>query len=143
MSKTTSYYSLTILGLALLAGGLYFIKTNEDPQGMLRALPYIGFALGCGIFGHGMGEIVVQRAMKYDPAAAKQLEIDKKDERNLAIANRAKAKAYDMMVFLFVPLITVFALMAVDLTMVLLLVFAYLLILGYNSYYRFKYFKEM
>jgi hypothetical protein len=143
MNKTTSSYFLTVVGLALIAVGLYFIKTMEDPQGILRALPYICFGLGCGIFGHGMGEIVLQRAMKSNPAAAKQLEIDLKDERNLAIASRAKAKAYDMMVFVFGALITGLALMAIDLTMLLLLVFAYMFILGYNSYYRFKYYKEM
>lgn len=57
-----------------------------------------------------MGEIILQSAMKSDPAAAKQLEIDKKDERNLAIANQAKAKAYDMMVFVFGALMLSFAL---------------------------------
>ncbi len=143
MKKTISSYFLTIVGVGLLVGGLYFIKTIEDPQGMLRALPYICVGLGCGIFGHGMGEIIVQSAMKKDPAAAKQLEIDKKDERNLAIANRAKAKAYDMMVFVLGALITAIALMAIDLIVVLLLVFAYLFILGYCSYYRVKYYKEM
>ncbi|CAM4448901.1 hypothetical protein FHS16_004149 [Paenibacillus endophyticus] len=143
MKKTISPYFLTVVGLGLLVGGVYFIKTIEDTQGVLRALPYICFGLGCGIFGHGMGEVIVQRAMKNNPAAAKQLEIDKKDERNLAIANRAKAKAYDMMVFMFGALITAIALMNIDLTMVLLLVFAYLIIVGYNSYYRFKYQKEM
>lgn len=143
MKKTISFYFLTVVGVGLLAVGLYFIKTIEDPQGMLRALPYICVGLGCGIFGHGMGEIIVRRAMKNNPAAAKQLEIDKKDERNLAIANRAKAKAYDMMVFVLGALITAIALMAIDLIVVLLLVFAYLFILGYCTYYRFKYYKEM
>jgi hypothetical protein len=143
MKKAISSYFLTVVGLGLLAGGLYFIKTIEDPQGLLQALPYICFGLGCGMFGHGMGEIIVGHAMKKNPAAAKQLEIDQKDERNMAIANRAKAKAYDMMVFMFGPLIIAFALMAIDLTVVLLLAFTYLFFLGYNSYYRIKYYKEM
>ncbi|MFK7696605.1 hypothetical protein, partial [Paenibacillus sp. HJGM_3] len=109
MKKTISSYFLTVVGLGLLAGGLYFIKTIDDPQGMLRALPYICVGLGCGIFGHGMGEIIVRSAMKNNPAAAKQLEIDQNDERNLAIANRGKAKAYDMMVFVFGALILALA----------------------------------
>ncbi|URN93007.1 MAG: hypothetical protein NAG76_14280 [Candidatus Pristimantibacillus lignocellulolyticus] len=81
--------------------------------------------------------------MKNHPDAAKQLEIDKKDERNLVIANRAKAKAYDMMVFVLGALILVFALMGIDLIAVLILVFVYAFILGYNIYYRVKYYKEM
>ncbi|MFK7697603.1 hypothetical protein ACI5FR_32875, partial [Paenibacillus sp. HJGM_3] len=59
------------------------------------------------------------------------------------IANRGKAKAYDMMVFVFGALILALALMGVDLTVVLLLVFAYLFTIGYGTYYRFKYYKEM
>jgi len=143
MNKTILAYLLTIAGVGLLAVGLSFIKTIEDPQGMLRALPYICVGLGCVVFGHGIGEIIVRTAMRYNPAAAKQLEIDRKDERNLAIVNRAKAKAYDMMVFVFGALFLAFALMGIDLTVVLLLVCSYLFILVYSSYYRFKYFKEM
>lgn len=143
MKKTISAYLLIIAGVGLLAGGLYFIKTIEDPQGLLRALPYICFGLGCSIFGHGMGEIIIRHAMMNNPAAAKQLEIDQKDERNLAIANRAKAKTYDMIIFMFGALIFSFSLTGTDVIVILLLVFAYLFILGYNSYYRFKYYKEM
>lgn len=143
MKKTSAAFFLTAVGIGLLAGGLFLIKTNEDPQGMLLALPYIFVGFGCVIFGHGMGEIIVRSAMKNNPAAAKQLEIDKNDERNLAIANRAKAKAYDIMVFLFLALIIATALMGIDLIVLLLFVFGYFCILVYNSYYRYKYYKEM
>lgn len=143
MNKLTWSYIHTIIGVGLLALGVFFIKTIEDPEGMMRALPYICVGLGCSIFGHGIGEMLLRHAMKHAPAAAKQLEIDKNDERNVAIANRAKAKAYDMMVFVFGALIIAISLMDIDLMVLLLLVFVYMLILGYNSYYRFKYFKEM
>ena len=143
MKKSNSLYVLTVVGIILLAVGLYFIKTMEDPQGILRVLPFICFGLGCSMFGHGMGEIVLLQAVKRDPAAAKKLEIEKKDERNVANANRAKAKAYDMMVFMFGALIIPFAMMDIDLVVVFLFVFAYLFILGYCTYYRVKYYKEM
>lgn len=143
MKKSISAYILTVVGVVLLAGGVYFIKTIEAPQDMLVALPYICVGLGCVIFGHGLGEIVLQRAMKSAPAAAKQLEIDKKDERNLAIANQAKAKAYDMMVFVFGALLISLALMGIDLLVLLLFAFTYMLIIAYSTYYRFKFNKEM
>lgn len=143
MNKTISSYFLTIIGLALLAIGLYSIKTIEDPEGLLRTLPYICIGLGCGIFGHGMGEIISKRAIKNSPATAKQIEIDRKDERNLAITYRAKAKAYDLMIFVFGSLMLAFSLMNVDMAAVLLLVLAYLVVIGYGIYYRFKYDKEM
>jgi len=143
MNRTIMSYLNTLAGLVLLAGGLYFIRTIDDPQGMMRVLPYILVGLGCSIFGHGIGGMVNQYAMTNAPAAAKQLEIDRKDERNVAIANRAKAKAYDMMVFVFGALIIAISLMGIDLMVLLLLIFVYVLIVGSNSYYRFKYYKEM
>ncbi|MEA4889917.1 MAG: hypothetical protein VB070_10685 [Clostridiaceae bacterium] len=39
--------------------------------------------------------------MKNNPEIQKQIEIEKNDERNVAMMNRAKAKAYDIMTFVF------------------------------------------
>jgi 4-hydroxybenzoate polyprenyltransferase len=71
------------------------------------------------------------------------MEIERKDERNIAISNRSKAKAYDLMIFVFGALMLSFALMGVDLVLILLLVFAYLFVVGYGIFYRIKYDKEM
>ena len=71
------------------------------------------------------------------------MEIEQRDERNIAIADRAKGKAFDMMTFVFGALMLAFALMSVDLPAVLLLVFAYLFVHGYAIYYRCRYEKEM
>ena len=70
------------------------------------------------------------------------MEIEKKDERNIAIANQAKAKAYDAMVPVFGVLMIVFALMNVAMTPILLLVATYLLVVGVNVFYLNKYQKE-
>lgn len=143
MRKTILYVLFTLLGAGLFASGVYFIKTLEEPQGMWRALPYICVGLGCVILGHGIGKVVEQLAMKNNSVAAKQFEIDQKDERNIAIANRAKAKAYDMMIHVFGALIVAIALMGTDLMVVLLLALSFMFILGYSTYYRYKYDKEM
>lgn len=134
---------LTILGLLLIAAGLILVKTTADPQGILRTLPYISIGLGCGIFGHGMGDIISRKATKNNPAFAKQIEIEKNDERNVAIGNRAKAKSYDMMVFVYGALMLAFTLMGADFTVIILFVAAYLFVIGYGVYYRCKYDKEM
>jgi hypothetical protein len=109
----------------------------------MLALPYVCVGLGCGIFGHGVGEIVSHSALKNSPDLAKQIEIDKKDERNVTIANRAKGKAFDVMVPLLGALMISFALMGVDIIAVLLLVAAYLFIYGCSIYYRIRYENEM
>ncbi|MFZ5352381.1 MAG: hypothetical protein ACOZCL_06595 [Bacillota bacterium] len=141
--KKSIHYIMAITGLLLMGIGLYFVKTAVGLQGIIKAIPYISVGLGCGIFGHGIGEIISHRLMKNHPDIKKQIEIDKMDERNIVIGNRAKAKAYDIMIYVFSSLMLAFVLMDIDLIVILLLVFAYLFVVGYGIYYRCKYEKEM
>ena len=133
----------TLLGLLLLAGGLFLVKSTAAFQGSLSALPYVFIGEGSGLFGHGMGSIISNRAIRNNPELKKRQDIEKNDERNIAIANRAKGKAFDMMTFVFGALMVSFALMEVDMVPLLLLVFAYLLVHGFSIYYRIKLDKEM
>ena len=143
MKSRITKYTTVVFGLVLVAVGLYLIKTSGDPQGMMRALPYVCIGIGCGLFGHGMGNMISERAIYGDPELQKKLDIEKNDERNLAIANNAKGKAFDMMTFVFGALMVSFALMGVDMIAVLLLVFAYLFVHGFEIYYRLKFDREM
>ena len=131
------------IGLILLAAGLYLVRQDKNPGEMLRVLMYICIGVGCGLFGHGMGQIVRQRALKGDPEIARRLEIEQNDERNIMIASRAKARAFDMMTFVFGALMVCFALMQIDLAAILLLVFVYLFVEGYAIYCRFRIEKEI
>ena len=90
-----------------------------------------------------MGGMLSRKALKDSPDLQKQLEIEQKDERNIAISNSAKGKAFDIMLFVYGALMLSFALMQVDLAAILLFVFCYLLVLGCSIYYRVKYEKEM
>ena len=65
----------------------------------------------------------------------KQIKICKNDERNMAIAYRAKAKAYDMMVFTLGAILLASALMDLDMVAIL--------IIGYRIYYQIEYEREM
>lgn len=143
MKKVGIDYIFTAIGMILLVTGLLLVKALDNLQGFMLVLPYILFGIGCGIWGYGMGNIISRRALKSSPEIQKQLEIEKTDERNIAIANRAKAKAYDMMIFLFGALMLTFALRGVDVIALLLFLFAYLFVQGYGVYYRCKYGKEM
>lgn len=136
-------YLIAALGLILLICGLVIIKKVSEPQGIMRALPYIFIGIGCGAFGQGMGQIISYRVVKNNPDILKQIEIEKKDERNIAITNYAKAKAYDMMIYVFGALMVCFALMGVEFIEVILLVCAYLFVIFYGVYCRSKYEKEI
>ena len=99
--------------------------------------------LGAGALGHGAGTLLQRAALKDAPDIQRRIEIEAADERNIALANRAKAKAYDAMIYIFSAVMLVFALMRVDWAAVLLLVAAYLAVVGVGIYYRCKYDKEM
>lgn len=127
-----------VLGVVLWAVGFWLVKADLG-----STLGYVCIGLGCGMFGYGTGELISRRALKSDPALQRQMEIIKNDERNIAIADHAKGRAFDMMTFVFGALMVSFALMGMDLAAVLLLVAAYLFVHGYALYWRFRYDREM
>lgn len=133
---------VALIGLLLVGIGLYLIKAVAEPQNVMKALPYLCVGLGCGMFGHGLGDMIARKAVEKNPDLAKQIEIEKKDERNVMIWNMAKAKGYDMMIYVFAALLLAYALMGVAYTVIIPFVVAYLFVQGYAVYYRVKVEKE-
>ena len=139
-------FAWMIIGAALIAAGLLCLlclKSSTAAGGAMAALPYICIGIGCGSFGHGTGELISKKTMKKAPELAKQITIEKNDERNIVIANCAKGKAYDAMIYIYAALLISFGLMGIPVHVILLLVFAYLIVIGISIYYRCKYDKEM
>lgn len=133
----------TILGLILLAAGFILLKTLQEPQGILVTLPYILVGFGCGIFGHNLGGIISFKATEKYPDLTKSIEIEQKDERNVFIQNKAKAKAYEIMIFVYSAVLLSFAIMKVDMKLLIVLVIVYLFVVFTEVYYKSKYDKEM
>ena len=136
-------YFFAVAGVLLAVTGVFLVMTLENPQGILLTLPYVLLGAGCGMFGYGMSNIISKKAISKDEKLQKQLAVEEKDERNIAISNKAKAKAYDFMTFTFGILLLILTLMNTDMIALLLLVAAYLSVQIYAIYYRFKYEKEM
>lgn len=132
-----------VVGVVLWGIAVLLLWQNPGNSGFWRALPYVCLGVGAGLLGQGIGQMVQRKALQSDPELARQQEIEAGDERNIQLAQRAKAKAFDLMVFVFSALLLVFALMGVEMTALLLLVAAYLLVQGYAVYCRVKLEKEM
>lgn len=143
MKQNTGNYVQIVIGLLVGMIGLVLVKLSMFPEGAMKAVVYFMVGLGCGIFGSGMGKLMQYKALKNSPEIRKQIDIDTNDERNVAIANRSKAKAFDIMTFVFGALLFSFALMGIDIITILLLVFVYLFVHGCGIYYRVKFDKEM
>ncbi len=132
-----------LVGIILLLLGLIWIKGDFYIPEAMRALPYVCIGVGCGLFGQGTGNMINNRTLKKYPELQKQMEVSQKDERNQAIQQRAKSKAFERMLYVFSALILAFAVMGVDAVVVLLLVFVYLFVIGTFVYYLVRYDKEM
>lgn len=142
-NKIGKYAVFSIIGFLICATGLILVKSMPDAQGIMRTLPYICVGIGTGVFGQNLGTVISGLALRKDPQSAKMIEIETKDERNTAIRNKAKGKAYDLMVMVFGALMLVFALMQVDMSLILAFVVAYLFVVFSGVYYLSKYQKEM
>ena len=140
--KKAKYYVITLAGALLLALGLCLLKLVPEPEGIMATLPYLCIGVGCGMFGHGLGDILSKKAMRSDPAMAKRLEIEAKDERNVMHANASKAKGFDMMTYVFGALMLAYALMSASFRVLLPFVIAYLFVQFYAVYHRLRLDKE-
>lgn len=131
---------LTVAGGLLLIAGLLIMKLFDLGN---HAAPYLCIGLGCGVFGQGLGDLIARRSEKNHPEQARRREIEQNDERNIAVRDRAQARAYRIMVPVFGALFLALGLMNVELRVILLLVAAYLFICGCSVYYTAKFTKEM
>ncbi|TGE31095.1 hypothetical protein [Desulfosporosinus sp. Sb-LF] len=141
--KVDRYFFLSVVGFAIFAAGLVMIKLLHEVDGILRTLPYLCVGVGLSIFSGNFGTVINNIIMMKNPQAAKQMEIQQKDERNQSISNKAKARAYDLMIIVYFAILLAFSLMHVDMYVLLTLAAAYLFSLITNSYYRVKYHKKM
>jgi hypothetical protein len=133
---------LLMVGLLLFACGIWLVRTETNPVGNVIALPYILIGLGCGMFGHGVGNIVEVLVKRKYPELRKMDEINAKDERNIMVSSRAKSKAFDMMGYVYAALLLAFALMGTSFTVLIPMVVVYLFVNGYSIYWRVRFEKE-
>jgi hypothetical protein len=133
---------LLMVGLLLFACGIWLIRTETNLEGTLLTLPYILIGLGCGMFGHGLGNIVEVIVKRKYPELRKRDEINAKDERNIMVSSRAKSKACDLMGYVYAALLLAFALMGTSFKVLIPMVVVYLFVNGYSIYWRVRFEKE-
>jgi hypothetical protein len=141
--KINRYIFLSAIGFIIFGAGLMILMLLPDAEGVLKALPYVCVGVGAGIFGGNLGVAIKNKTMLKNPQAAKQIEIEQKDERNKIISIKAKARVYDLMIYVYAAILLAFTLMQVDMYVILTLVAVYLFFVFTYIYYSAKYHKEM
>ena len=123
-----------VLSIVLFSFGFISVKMKLFNE-QWKILPYILVGVGFGAFGHILGSIIQNKILKKNPEVAKKINIEKNDERNLTIKNRAKSKAFDAMLYIFGGVMLILVFLNVDLIITLLILGAYLLVFGIYVYY--------
>lgn len=103
--RITRHILFILLGAVLLLVGFFLIsKEYKNVSGLC-----IGG--GISIICMNIGELIYYHYYSKNPAFQKQTDIDAKDERNLAIRYKAKAKAYDITVklLMIIPFLMILA----------------------------------
>lgn len=136
--KTARQYLIAGGGALLLALGFLLLKLFSQPQGLMVTLPYLCIGVGCGLFGHGLGDILSRKAMACDPGLARQMEIEAGDERSVSHANQARAKGFTMTTHVFAALMLAYALMGAPFQFLIPFVIAYLFVEIYTVWFRLK-----
>ena len=134
---------LTFVGIGLVVVGFLLHKYSLSTDKMMVIIPYIFIGVGSGIFGHFMDNLIKYFSTKNHKELERQIQIDKNDERNILIAEKSKAKAYDLMIYLFASLLIIFSLMGVDKLAIIMIVAIYLSIQIYVLYWRSKFESKM
>ena len=99
---------LTFVGIGLVVVGFLLHKYSLRTDKMIVTIPYIFIGVGCGIFGHFMDNLIKYFSTKNHEELERQIQIEKNDERNILIVEKSKAKAYDLMIYLFASLLIIF-----------------------------------
>lgn len=132
-----------LLGVVLLAAGIVgsfvFDKTSRAATGVLG----LCIGIGAGLIGMNVANLIIRLYYKSHPDIKKQSDIDSKDERNISINTKAKAKAFDITIkaLIIVPFLLILA--DSPLWMTLAAVGIYLYGFSVQIYYTLRYNKEM
>ena len=85
------YLILLVIGILLMAGGLYYGKSSGENQ-----LSSVATGIGIVLFGIAIGKLATLLVMT--PEGQKKQDIDLKDERNVAIREKAAWKTNNIMI---------------------------------------------
>ncbi len=135
MNKRKHFFAIcfALIGITILLVGA-FIKIRT----------YYGFSsvligIGAGIFGTALGNIIRLRMEAKNPEIGRNLEIEKNDERNTAIRDKAGAMVNRISLQVLSVLVLIFALLRVELAIILcilgIIVLQGILIIFFQNYY--------
>lgn len=139
MIKTKRNYYQIIIGAVILIALVVYVQMPNPSQGLVGVLLGVGVSFAIS----GILSTIILRTEAKSPEKVKQSAIERKDERNISIRNRSKARASDFSCWFFMVIAYLNILTDGPLWMTLVLVGAFLLHQILVLFYLGKYSKEM
>lgn len=138
MNKKGLNIGLLILGFILILVSIFFLSDES-----LKTLSGICLGVGTGLLGLSTSSLILQNWYYKHPLELKQSKIDIKDERNISIRNKAKAKSADIIQWFIMGIAWITIIANFQIWITLLLVAVFLLKNVLELYFTYKYDKEM
>lgn len=134
MLKKKSFYFFTMfIGICLI--GVSLALRSEE----LKSISGVLIGVGAGLFGVSIVNLYMKKLEEKNPDIKKQNQIDLKDERNITIRNRAKAKAGDITQWLIMGIAYITILINAELWVTLVVVGVFLMYNVLGLYFTNKY----
>lgn len=136
-NKATRNIIFIILGVIILAVGIF--ARSDD----LRSVAGFCIGIGLAVITMNVLNLILNLYYKKHPAIKKQSDIELKDERTVAITNKAKAKAFDIMIRILFIIPFLMILINLPIWMMLATIAIYTFGLSVQMYLTLRYYKEM
>ena len=136
-------FILLIIGVILVIVSTITLFFLSEERYSYTVVSYLVFGIGFGLVGDALGRLNSLRLERKDPERMKIIRVEKNDERNIAIDEKAKAKAFSFMIYLYAAVLVLLAVMRVELRALLIMVAAYLLVVMFSLFVKLKLYKEM
>lgn len=130
-------FSLLLLGIVLIGAGVFLLNDARE------AITGVCFGIGAALVSRSVVDILLLRYYDKHPELKKQQEIEKYDERMIAIRAKAKAKVFDVMVYLLMVLPFLMVLAELALWMIVTVIGFYLFAYFLLAYLTIQYSKKM
>ena len=116
--KKIGYTLFLVLGIVSVIIGYFLLEGKWS--GLL-------IGLGSGIFGGSSAQLIGYTISERNPTLQGRQRVEQNDERNVQIRNAAKAKAFDLKLYLSLPLLIVMIIAEVQVWVIMLMVAGYLI----------------
>ena len=143
MNRIKTYSALICACLVSLIPTVLYGIFFHSIERFLGDIPPALVGLAVGLLGGCLGLFIVYIIRKKNVSLVTQLKIETNDERNIAIGNRAKAKAFGYMCFVYTWLTILFMAMNANLIFLGVLLFANISSIFVYTFCLKKYQKEM